>query len=72
MSSEKQWVDENHYRVTSDDGKTSWLYEADGGFFGPDTCVEVADHHGNGTTTAYEYEYGLLNNLVDGGRGTEK
>ena len=63
----KDWVDEDHYRVTSDDGKSSVLYEADGGLFGPDTVVEVADHHSDGTTDAYE----PLSPLV-GGRGDHK
>jgi hypothetical protein len=72
MSSEKKWVDEDHYRVTSDDGKTSWLYEADGSLLGTDTCIEVADHHSDGTTTAYEHEHGFMKSLFDGGRGKKK
>lgn len=63
--SEKHWVDDNHYRIVSDDGRTSRLYEADGGLFGPDTCVEVADHDTDGTTVAYEPTDPLFTN----GRG---
>ena len=72
MSSEKKWVDRDHYRVTSEDQKTSWLYKANGGLLGPDNCIEVADHHANGTTTAYEYDGGFLKSLFDGGRGKKK
>ncbi len=66
--SEKVWVDDNHYRIVADDGKTSHLYEADGGLFGPDTCVERADHHPDGTTTAYE----PADPLFTDGRGSKK
>ena len=67
MSDEKHWVDDNHYRVTSDDGSKSWLYKADGGLVGPDTVVEVTDHHEDGTTDAYK----PLSPL-GGGRGDHK
>lgn len=63
----KEWVDNDHYRVVSDDGTKSWLYEADGGLLGPDTCVEVTDHHSDGTTDAFE----PLSPL-GGGRGDHK
>ena len=52
--SDKHWVDSDHYRTVSEDGKTSYLYKADGGLFFPDTCVEIAQHHSDGTTDAYE------------------
>lgn len=70
--SDKHWTDKNHYRVVSDDGSKSWLYEADGGLFGPDTCKEVADHHDDGTTTAYEHEPGIISSLFYDGKGAEK
>jgi hypothetical protein len=54
--SDTNWVDKDHYRVTSDDSRTSYLYKADGGLFGPDTCEEVAEHHSDGTTDAYEHD----------------
>lgn len=53
MSDEKNRVDDNHYRVVSDDGKTSWLYESHALSISGDTLIEVAKHDG-GTTVAYE------------------
>ncbi len=49
--SKKNWVDDNHYRTTSDDDKTSYLYKY--GDLG-DTCIEIAKHHDDGTTDAYK------------------
>lgn len=69
--SEKHWVDRNHYRTVSEDGKTSYLFKADGGLFHPDTCEEIADHHSDGTTTAYKSDNSLLS-LNGGGRGERK
>lgn len=67
----KSWVDKNHYRSTSDDGSTSYLYEVSG-IMGTSTCVEVADHHDDGTTTAYEYDPSFRASLFSGGRGSKK
>lgn len=62
-----------HIRSTSDNGKTSWLYEVNKGIMGgKGSCVEVADHHDDGTTTAYEHEEGFLADLFHGGRGAKK
>jgi len=67
-----------HIRETSPDDRTSWLYEVDnsvaGQFFhgGKGRCVEVADHHGDGTTTAHEASEGMLDELLLGGRGRPK
>lgn len=69
--STKSRVDADHYRVTSDDGKTSTLYERSDSVFFPDRPVEVADNNSNGTTTAYEYDGGLFG-LFRGGRGGRK
>lgn len=66
--SEKHWVDDDHYRTVSSDGKTSYLFKADGGGFFTDTCVEVADHNSDGTTDAYEPD----NSLFGDGRGDHK
>lgn len=55
--------------LETDDGKESWLYESDGI---SDTCVEVADHHDDGTTTAYEHSNSVFDGLFSGGRGTKK
>jgi len=70
--SKKTWVDSDHYRVTSDDGRSSRLYNSPG-WFRPDTCVEVADHHSDGTTTAYE-PASFVQSLLNGGddRGSKK
>ena len=43
MSSEKHWVDSDHYCLVSDDGKTSRLYQADG-------CASVRIHALNDPT----------------------
>lgn len=51
---EKKWVDDGHYRVTSSDGKKSWLMK-DEGIGQSDTCEEVAEHWDDGTTHAYDY-----------------
>ena len=61
-------VDDDHYRVVSDDGRKSELYEKS--FFG-DTRIEVADHGSNGETTAYEADNGFFGFLT-GGRGDKK
>lgn len=68
--SEKHWVDNNHYRTVSDDGKTSYLYEVSG-ILCESHCVEIADHHSDGSTTAYEVG-GLLDSIFSGGRGAKK
>lgn len=63
----KSWVDKDHYRVTSDDGSTSWLMKSDSSLFGSDTCVEQAHHRSDGKTDAYEY-----NGFSWSGRGNKK
>ncbi|WP_299326406.1 hypothetical protein [Parasphingopyxis sp.] len=68
----KSRVDDNHYRVTNDSGTTSWLYEETGSIVPSSKCVEVADHHDDGTTTAYEYDSSVSSNLFDGNRGSKK
>jgi hypothetical protein len=62
-------VDADHVRVTSDDGRSSALYEVSA--LGERVLVEVADHHADGTTEAYESNStrGLL---FDDGRGARK
>ncbi len=67
-----------HVRVTSDDGRTSWLYEKDnsvvGEFLGGGRgrCVEVADHHKDGTTDAYGKDDSIIGELFFGGKGKHK
>jgi hypothetical protein len=70
MSSEKHWVDDNHYRSVSDDGKTSYLYEVSG-ILGTSTCVEISEHHSDGTTDASEVG-GVLDSIVNGCKGDHK
>ena len=68
MTKEK-WVDRNHFRRTTDDGKKSYLYKSDGW---SDECVEVADHHRDGTTTAYEHDSSIIGQLFHSGKGKKK
>lgn len=70
MSSEKHWVDNNHYRTVSDDGKTSYLYEVSG-ILDTSHCVEITEHHADGTTDAYEVG-GVLDSIFNGGKGAHK
>ena len=70
MSNERHWVDDNHYRNVSDDGKTSYLYEVSG-ILGTSTCIEIAEHHRDGTTDAYE-PGGVLDSFINGGKGDHK
>ncbi len=63
------WVDKNHVRVTSDDGSKSYLYKSDGW---TRNCVEVADHHSDGTTDAYEPDTSIVGGLFHGGKGKHK
>jgi hypothetical protein len=67
--SKESWVDKNHVRVTSDDGRTSYLYKVD--MFGRRTCVEVTEHNSDGTTDAYE-KGGILDDIFWGGKGKHK
>jgi hypothetical protein len=65
----ESWVDNNHYRETSDDGKTSYLYESDGL---SSHCVEVARHNDDGTTIATEADNSIVGQLFHGGMGAQK
>ncbi len=47
----ESWLDSNHVRVTSEDGRTSYLYEVDP--FGERTCTEIAERKADGTTEDY-------------------
>lgn len=63
----KSWDENGYMRETNEEGTVSYLYEPTKGFFETLTkshgrCIEVADHHKDGTTTAYEYKPGLFNN----------
>jgi len=67
-----------HVRITSDDGRTSELYEADNSILGTllsdgtGKRVEVAEHHEDGTTDAYEADNSVLGTLITGGKGAKK
>jgi len=65
----KEFVDENHYRETSDDGRRSYLYETNGFV---SNLEEVADHHKDGTTDAYEADNSILGCLFHGSKGNHK
>jgi hypothetical protein len=68
--SKKVKVDDDHYRIVTDDGRKSWLYEKDGSF---DRCIEVAEHHPSGTTDAWEYDNGtIFNFLFNNSKGEKK
>lgn len=47
----ESWLDSNHVRVTSEDGRTSYLYEVDS--VGKRTCTEIAERKADGTTSDY-------------------
>jgi hypothetical protein len=66
---EPHWVDDHHYRVTYRDGSRSWLYYTETGW--DKTCVEVTDHHPDGTSDAYEAPATFWDSLF-GGRGSHK
>lgn len=79
----KSYVKDNngkttHIRETSDDGKRSYLYEADSsiaGHFltdGKGKLVELADHKPTGETKAYEPATGIIGTLLFGGKGKPK
>jgi hypothetical protein len=75
--STKSWDENGYLRVTSDDGRRSYLYEPPETFIGKlfgghGDCIEVADHHKDGTTTAYEFESGFFNEIFNAGRGELK
>lgn len=61
----------NRFRETSDDGRTSYAGTLKG-FWGTKVYDEVADHHPDGTTIAYEYDPSFRASLFDGGRGKKK
>ena len=66
-----------HVRVTSDDGRTSYLYKANEGLDVPihgikGSCIEVADQKKDGTTTAYKADNSITGIFLYGGRGRRK
>lgn len=63
------WLDNTHVRITSEDGKTSYLYEVDP--FGDRKCTEVAERRADGTTDAY-IPSRALDDLFWGPRATRK
>jgi hypothetical protein len=61
-------VGENQYRRTSDDGRTSALFERSSSFFGEDKLIELADHQTNGKTSSYDPDLSLTGIWINGGR----
>jgi hypothetical protein len=67
-----------HVRETTEDGTRSYLYEVDDSVTGvflndfKGQCVEVADHHPNGTTDAYEPDLGIVGTFLHDQKGTHK
>jgi hypothetical protein len=60
------WMDSTHVRVTSEDGRISYLYEVDDR--GDRTCMEIVERKADGTTDAY-IPAKALDDLFWGGRG---
>jgi hypothetical protein len=48
---QEAWMDSTHVLVTSEDGRTSYLFEVDA--LGTRTCTEIAQRKPDGTTDAY-------------------
>ena len=69
MSDEKHWVDKEHFVKVSDDGKTSYKYKTDGW---DDTCVEITEHHGDGTSKSFEVDNSILGMFFGDGKGKPK
>jgi hypothetical protein len=63
------WMDSTHVRVTSEDGRTSYLYEVDSA--GDRTCTEIAERKKDGTTNDY-IPSRALDDLFWGARSTHK
>lgn len=65
----RSWPDNSHYRDTNKEGSKSYLYETNGW---QSHLVEVAEHHPDGTTKAYEADNSILGTLLHGSKGKEK
>jgi|HubBroStandDraft_5_1064220.scaffolds.fasta_scaffold72973_2 hypothetical protein len=63
------WVDNTHVRVTSEDGRTSYLYEVDS--VGERTCTEIAERRADGTTDS-KMPSRALDDLFWGARSAHK
>jgi len=67
-----------HVRETAEDGRRSYLYEVDDSVSGAllndfkGKCVEVADHHPDGTTDAYEPDLGIAGTFLNDQKGRHK
>ena len=62
--------DDGSVRVVSENGRKSWLFESEGLFGDLNNCIEVADHHEDGTTDAYEYRFSW--NPLSSNKGAKK
>ncbi len=66
-----------HIRVTSDDGRTSYLYKANDSVSAlvigaKGELVEVAEHNEDGTTVAHKADNSVSGWLLRGARGERK
>lgn len=67
-----------HVRETSDDHRSSYLYEYDDSISGQllndgkGSCVEVTEHNPNGTSDSYEADDSLWGQIFGGGKGSHK
>lgn len=59
------WMDSTHVRVTSEDGRTSCLYQVDS--HGDRTCTEITERRSDGTTSS-RISARALDDLFWGGR----
>ncbi|HUB18720.1 MAG TPA: hypothetical protein VL990_08805 [Acidobacteriaceae bacterium] len=59
------WMDSTHLRVTSEDGRTSYLYDVDAS--GARTCTEIIERRPDGTTNSH-ITARALDDLFWGGR----
>jgi hypothetical protein len=60
------WMDSTHVRVTSEDGKISYLYLVDP--LGARTCTEIVERKPDGTTDAFIPSKALDDLFWGGGR----
>lgn len=63
----KHWIDDTHYRVTDEDGKTSYIYQVKG-LFGRSVLVGFVEHNPDGSNVAYKAA-GDVDAMFKGRRG---
>jgi hypothetical protein len=70
MSKESRVAGTDYVRVTTDDGRLSYGYHE--GLLGERSPDEIAYHHQDGTTDAYEVDTNPLNIVTGDFRGKQK